>query len=408
MLKRRNVLIVSNLVLLLILISGFAIINKSELARIIQSETSSLANKNQVNPKVIILSVEFVKRPSKVEIEKAALRYNKAFAYSFNVADGLIDAYTVAFPLLKGGHITDNNNDYSGYYYSDGCGNTIPFSASLSWYSVNAKGNDIHLKTPSYVTWDELKIMYRAGWNVLNHSYSHATSPNTDFKYEITKNKEYVKSKTGIIMTHFVPPSGNQGYVDAAFACGNASVTGNTKDYRGYPDGYRVDPPLEITKFKVYKKLLCDANQDTSNIMKSIDHVANLSIKGEHYWWNDFTHHVGFKHSGASLFFPLFHYYMETVAKRYGIKGADNMWMAGEQDVYEYLQVRDKTAMKYSVSSHLLTIELDISAVPEGLNTHALTLIVNTDQDFTKVHSKDVNSLTFHGKGNIKLINLKW
>ena len=99
---------------------------------------------------------------------------------------------------------------------------------------------------------------------------------------------------------------------------------------------------------------------------------------------------------------------METVAKRYGIKGADNMWMAGEQDVYEYLQVRDKTAMKYSVSSHLLTIELDISAVPEGLNTHALTLIVNTDQDFTKVHSKDVNSLTFHGKGNIKLINLKW
>ena len=363
---------------------------------------------NATTPYTVTLTVLFDQAPTNVAVQKAALRYNKAFAYSFNVADGLIDAYTVAFPLLKGGLVAGNNTVYPGYYYSDGCGNAIPFSASLSWYSVSTSGNDLHVNTPSYVTWPELVTMYNAGWSVLNHSYSHAAYGTTNYVYQITKNTEYVKAKTGIEMKHFVPPSGDQLYVDPAFANGMMSIDGNTNQYRGYPNGYRVDQPIDFNEFKLYKLLLCDANQNTTNIMQKIDNIAALSVGGQHYWWSDFTHHVGFQSSGSSLLFPLFQYYMDNVAQQYGISGADNMWMAPTQDVYEYLSARDNSVVSQMLNGNTLTITIDYSSVPANLRTNALTLAIQANQNYSSVVANGVQGLSFNGSGTNKIINVNW
>ncbi len=358
----------------------------------------------------ITLTVSFNNPPTNITVEKAALRYNKDFAYSFILDDGLIDAYTAAFPLLNGGLVTGNNTIYPGYFYSDGCGNAIPFSAGLSWYSVNAAGNDLHVNTPSYVTWDQLKTMYNAGWTVLNHSYSHiANDTAIDYVYQINQNTAYVKAKSGIGLTHFVPPAGDQNYVIPAFANGMLSVTGNNSSYNGFPEGYRVDQAVDLNNFKLYKMLVSDANQNTGNIMQKIDSVAVRSINGLHYWWNDFTHHVGFTSSGASMLFPLFQFYMENVALQYGIAGADNIWMAPNQYIMEYLNVRDKSLVNYSLSDNELTINIDYSGVPDNMRVNALTLVLQADQDFCSVEADGLlQSLTFNGTGDNKLINLQW
>ncbi|MCX6276607.1 MAG: T9SS type A sorting domain-containing protein [Bacteroidetes bacterium] len=358
---------------------------------------------------IITLTVTFDVPPTNITVGKSALRYNKAFAYSFILDDGLIDAYTAAFPLLNGGLVTGNDTIYPGYFYSDGCGNAIPFSAGLSWYSVNSAGTDLHVNTPGYVTWDQLTTMYNAGWNVLNHSYSHAANDTAiDYVYQVTQNTSYVKSKCGIDLSHFVPPAGDQNYVIPAFANGMLSVTGNNGAYNGSPDGYPVDQPIDFSNFTLYKMLVSDANQNTANIMQKIDTVASRSVNGAHFWWSDFTHHVGFQSSGASLLFPLFRFYMENIAQQYGITGSDNVWMSPTQDVYEYLRVRDNSLVNYSLSGNVLTITVDYSAAPAKMRTNALTLVIQADQNFSNVAATGLQEMTFNGTGNNKLINLQW
>jgi hypothetical protein len=250
--------------------------------------------------------------------------------------------------------------------------------------------------------------MHQAGWNVLNHSYSHAAYGTTDYEFQITKNITYVKSMCGIDLTHFVVPSGDQGYAAPALANGMLTVNSNNNNYRGWPDGYRIDQLIDFNNFKLYKLLVCDANHDTTNIMQKINNAAAMSVNGKHYWWSDFTHHVGFESSGSSLLFPLFNYYMEHVAQQYGITGADNIWMAPTQDVYEYLCVRDHCLVSYTLSGNTLTLTIDHSAVPADLRTNALTLTIEADQNFTNVVSCGSQGLTYHGAGANKLINIQW
>jgi hypothetical protein len=363
---------------------------------------------NQVQPNQITLTVKFDTPPSPVLVEKSALRYNKAFAYSFTLDDGLIDAYTIAYPLLRGGLVAENNTLYPGYFYTDGCGNAIPFSAGISWYSVNSAGSDIHVNTPSYINWTQLATLYSEGWNVFNHSYSHSAYGSTDYVWQINQNKAYIKEKSGIDVTHFVVPSGDQAYVAPAFTNGMLTVNGNNGAYRGSPNGYRIDQPIDFKNFTLYKMLLADANHNTTNIMQKINSVAAASLNGQHYWWIDFTHHVGSQPSGSSLLFPLFQFYMENIANQYGMGGADNMWMAPVQDVYEYLSVRDNTLLAYSISGNILTVTLDYSGVPDNLRTNAITLTVQSDQNFSEVSSSGSTKTSFNGTGSNKIINVQW
>jgi hypothetical protein len=360
------------------------------------------------NPNTVTITVQFATLPTTFNVQKAALRYNKAFAHSFTLDDGLIDAFTVAYPFLKGGLINENGITYPGLFYSDGCGNPIAFSGGLSWYSVNSLDKDLHLVTPAYMTWNQLTTVYNSGWNVFNHSYSHAAYGTTDYVYQINQNTSFVKAKTGIDLTHFVIPSGDQAYITPAFANGMLSVSGNNNAFRGSPNGYRIDQPIDFNNFRLFKRLVCDANNTTANVMQGIDNAAALSVNGQHYWWSDFTHHVGFQTSGSSMLFPLFQYYMENIAQQYGIAGADNIWMAPMQDVYEYLSVRDNSIVNYSLTGSTLTITVDFSKVPTKLRTNALTLVLDVDQDFTNVTVRGAQNYSYKGTGAKKIINLQW
>ena len=107
-------------------------------------------------------------------VSKAALRYDKDFAYSFTLDDGTADAFTHALPLLQGGVIKDFESTFSPLYYTDGCGNDIVFKAGIAWNSANSQGVDTHTgDVKGYLSWGQLDTLYNAGWDVFNHSFSH-------------------------------------------------------------------------------------------------------------------------------------------------------------------------------------------------------------------------------------------
>jgi hypothetical protein len=352
-------------------------------------------------PHLIRIKILFNTPPSYVNIKKAKLKYDKEFAYSLTLDDGLDDAYTAAFFLLNGGLVEGNGKTYPGLYYSDGCGNKIPFRAGLAWHTANPEGKDLH-ETPGYMTWDQLKEVYAQGWNVMNHSYTHANGAGTDYNFQITKNIEYVKEKTGINMTHFVIPQGDVNYTDYAFANNMKAVFSEP----GFPGGggISIDNLTNLVNFKLHRTFITDNNLSTDNI----DRIANKSSPTEHYWYNEFTHRVGFNQTGGSLIFSNFEKHMNHIDQNYGLSGSDRMWMAPLQDVYEYLNVRNKTAISGQLNETAYWIDLDFSTLSDDLEKYALTLVIDTDQPFETIGINSDAHYSFNGADSKKIINMEW
>jgi hypothetical protein len=389
------------------------------------SDTVPVLVNEVLPPSALILNVTFSREPLVFDIQKAPLRYNKDFAYSLTLDDGLSDAYSCGFPLLNGGYVAANNTTYPGLDYTDGCGNDIKFKAGLAWYSKGSALNDLHVNSTNYVNWNELDPMLNAGWNVYNHSLQHASGPGTDYEFQITENTDYIRSKVGVNTTHFVIPSGDTNYIQPAFANGMSVVYANNASFQGYPNGLEVSSNLSNQNLKIFRRFLYDEFYTPGNITQHIDNAAALSLNGNHYWYNDFTHRVGFQTYGGSLLFSTFEYYMNYISETYGKNGSDRVWMAPLQEVYEYLMVRDLSVVSTNLTGNNLEIVIDRTALPDSLLHYALSLVIKSDADILSVVANQPASLSFKGhpvygginpppppEGHMdvstKLINLQW
>jgi len=366
----------------------------------------------------IQLQFTFANAPATCNIQKAPLRYNKKFAFSLTLDDGLADAYSAAYPLLKGGTIAANGYNCPGLYYTDGCGNQLNFTAGAAITSQNSTGQDIHNGSfPEYLTWEQMNQLYLNGWDMLNHSLSHqagwsgAPLPASVYTDQVVQNTLRVKNQTAaaINMTQFVVPSGDSYYYPYAFANGMKAVYNQfwTPDFQY---GLNVDAPLALNNFLLNRNSMED---NLTTLINQIDLVAAQSLTGTHYWWNDFTHSIA-NFSGpvsGGLQFANFRQYMEHIAANYGANGADNVWAASLQEVYEYLAVREGTVLNWQLNGNQLTATLLLNNVPDSLRHTALTLLVNTDQNFGNVQITKGTGVvyTFNGTApNNRLINLTW
>lgn len=356
----------------------------------------------------IFITVQFDEIPENVSVSKATLKYNKDFAYSFSLDDGRIDAYSYTFQMFNGGYIEANNTWYPGLFYTDGCGNDIPFRGALAWNSVNSNYFDLHVNTPDYVTWTQLSEMYSAGWDVFNHSYSHAAYGETDYNFEITQNREYVFEQTGIDMSHFVVPSGDINYIQPAFDLGNKVVYTSSNSYLGYYDGLPVDDAIDNNELRIFRKMIYDDAFTIENVSRYLDDVAANSTNGNHYWWSEFTHRVRYEQTGASLVFPTFEYYMNYIQQTWGKDGSDKIWMAPAQEVYEYLLARDQSNISYVQNGNKLTILLQVEDLPVDLRNYDLSLVIDADMSFSTVEISGGEVVSYNGTAPQKLINLRW
>lgn len=313
----------------------------------------------------------------------APLRYNKDFAFSFAVDDGLVSAALVGLPYLGGGTVSPSYMDpwgydqggdgrtYPGLFYTDGCGHTIPFraAAAINGKSIGEKGR---------LNWDQVKALYRAGWDVYDHGYAHLTGEQVNAAAEIRQNGEVIRERTGIAVTQFVEPGGKgdslseEPYAKAAFAQGRMAV-----HCGHFPIDCRLpNDSLTAAHMRVGRWFISSSSRgwQVDAFLHRLSRMVDSG--GGRIWINAFTHSVGNDDVwGISLKYPDFRDLFDGLAARYGAQGRDNIWVASFQAVQEYQVLR--YALKYAVSvkGNKVYCRIDTRGVPAGLRHRAMSFV---------------------------------
>ncbi len=335
----------------------------------------------------------------------ATLKYDKDFAYSFTFDDASEDPYTCALPIFNGGFVKGNGATYSGLYYSDGCGNQIPFSAGLAWNSDNRLNQDIHVgNVAGQMTWDELNELIAKNWDVFNHTFSHLAASEqylspADYNAQISLNEDAIQKKTtdGFRPPLFVVPTGDTNYYQYAYAQGYKAVFNQNGNDQGL-QGLNVDADVDFSK-PVFRGNLAET---VYNGM--FDNVCSKSSAQNHIWYNEFCHRID-NFSDGGLNFYGFLNYMQTVAQKYGAQGTDKMWMAPLQEVSEYLTLRKTIRYSAQVSGNKLIIDFDASQVPTWLKRRAITFKFDGTDVIQSINFPNGGSGSFNNYGK-RIINI--
>lgn len=357
----------------------------------------------------IRFDLEFSSAPGNVSLAVAPLRYNKKIAYSMTFDDGLATVYKNAYPLMEGGLIVETGEMSSGLFYTDGCGNPIPFRSGLAWNSVGSQEyQEIHSSGYSYISWDQLREMLASDWELINHGWSHRTS-DVDYYDEISLNYNRVLSETGYKMTHFVAPTGVEEFLAPAFELGIKAAHGNKWNWLGLFNGVDVSEPLYLNDAQISRKFMnsgFNAAEDERDVWLTwLEDVADRAVNDDLYLWvSTGSHGAGNYYANGSMYFPSFQYYMEYMEDTYGKDGSDILWMAPVQSVYEYLEVKDAILLTTEWNGTTLSVTLDYSGVPKDLRTYAVSLLINQQYESISNVSSRVGTLSENGT----LINLEW
>lgn len=371
--------------------------------------TATGQNNNLSDLSIII---EFKSTPVSVYIVHSPLKYDKNFALSYTLDDGLKDAYTHAFKFLTGG-IVDGIN-YNPIYYTDGCGNNINFTMSAAIVSLsNDQSIDTHTHNGVYanlnITWPEIVEMYQGGWGIFNHGLTSST--NIDKGYSIGRNHSYIKSKTqeattgGIHTSIFVNPNGDDSFTSPAFQQGyNAAYRERTYG-SPYLNVYSTSTIIDLNSLKMGRRNLAEV-VSLAAIANDL-YTASNTITNTAPWASTFNHSVT---GGAGYSFNAFKQNIQSIADSYGKYGLDNIWFTTEEEVLDYVTVRDAIHInQYTINNK---IYLTFSGnTPTDLRNYALSLVVASTSTDTVVsvtiHGDTQSSISTLNKPTV-LINVDW
>lgn len=381
--------------------------------------SNEVTEKDSSKSKTISFKIK-LKSEEKVKIKVAPLKYNKHFAYSFTLDDGYRSAYLTAFPLLNGGKISNpDKNEWKidqggdgttskGLFYSDGFGNKIPFKLALAINGGSIRDLPVNR---GHLSWPEIKEMYNAGWDILNHGFHHATKHGTNYLTEVTENTASIKQNLDFTMSHYVVPGGEGDekyyleYEKEALNNGYFSVA----SYYGVGPVFKVDSKVNLDKM-ITARTFVQSSKDTigfktmDRYLKTLDSIVK---QPNALWFNEFTHGTGNANLwNLSMRFPDFKYYMTALADKYGVKGNDSIWMAPWQEVYEYIWLRDRIKIDYKQKGKDVEVKIVIPEIPEAFRYHEISLTINTSSKFEIESGKDL-IIKDDGKASHKLIHLK-
>lgn len=345
-----------------------------------------------------------LKSAAKVDIIPSPLKYNKHFAYSFTLDDGYRSAYLTAFPLLNGGKISaSNTNEWKidqggdgteskGLFYSDGFGNKIPFKLALA---INAGSLRSEPSNRGHLSWEEVREMNNAGWDILNHSLHHATKHGTNYLREVTDNTKSIKENLNFTMSHFVVPGGEGDekyyleYEKEALNNGYLSVA----SYYGAGPVYKVNSKVNLEKL-ISARTFVQSSLDTISFktmdcyLKTID---SLVKQKDPVWFNEFTHGTGNGNLwDLNMRFPDFKYYMTALANKYGVNGNDSVWMAPWQEVYEYIWLRDRIKVDFQLKNKEVNVTIELPEIPETFRNLDISLNIKTSSKFKIEYNADL------------------
>ena len=218
-------------------------------------------------------------------------------------------------------------------------------------------------------------------------------------------NDSIIEAQLGFNTTHFAIPSGdNDGYRLPAFNNGNVAIHGQYYLMQGN-GGWQIDSILDLTQLELYRNTL---EEEDLPYGEDIDSIALLTQNGNHYWFSEYAHRVGYPGDPyIFIYVDDFKNYMTFIENNFGRYGDDNIWFAPTQEVYEYLLVRDKIEISSTqILNNQFIVEFDLSELPINLRRYSLSLQLETTQATGICNIEVTNSnLGYNLDG---LINLDW
>jgi hypothetical protein len=281
--------------------------------------------------KTIIVTFATPPTPGSVSVTKAHLKYNKDFAWSYSFDDGIVRGYDVAFKYMNGGYSSYLGQYFGGLYFTDGAGNNVPFRGGYAFYTRNANYSDIHVNTPSYITWTQLQDAVDNGWNVFNHGYISATvgdpeevyyigdpgghaTGTLDYDYELTQSNVDVASHitlrndsgattTPFTMSQVILPNGDDNYIQPAFDNNFNAVYAQNNVFPF--DNSTINAPkfTDVTstissdrhvmpRWFDYEYRYLAGGEFPNGLFNHVDELASLSSGSSKYWSQAFTHQI--------------------------------------------------------------------------------------------------------------------
>lgn len=355
-------------------------------------------------PGVSFIMVTFDQPPTDVLVDKADLRYNKKFALSYHADDGMGDVYTSGFTYFSG--INSGSTNYPGLFYTDGCGNPLTFKVSSALFSYNAfNNNDMHDPANGYtnVTWDQLAVMVENGSSVYNHGFiDDASSEPAFMNYSIKRNHSYIRRKLydvlpgGVRTRLLVNPSGNQAWSQPAFD-------------NGHHIAFRVggtvvgDNGVNVSEFTAWNQDYEMNRVDAENADMAA--LTSFMANAEGKWWLPTYSHSIIETYGETKFQNDF----GNIAATYGAQGSDIIWMATEEEILDYLRIRELTVVNYNLAGNTLLILLS-GDIPTDQRFYPLSLTLEaTGANITNISINGGTNNCFNGIGTPNsVINLEW
>lgn len=408
--------------------------------------------------KKIILT--FSSPPTSAIINKAFYRYNKKFVYSCRFDDGYLDAYHTAFKLFGGGDVIHEDGvvtDYPGLYYTDGCGNNIPFKGSIA---VNSGTIDLSKNPTFLLNYKMINEMYVEGWGIWNTG-KNDFGGGTDFedliddaaRYqkaldEILLGEDEIKQATSIKVKNWTAPFNSDFYDGPSYSLfldGRLKLVNNIDGITN-TDLFNNGASETVSTQKSWESWLLNPyigpRYDFSSIADNnitrlpnvdtdfIQTIRDSYIAGSyHPILCTGTHRVNLSETAygasaggsispnfsgifAQFRFLSFKHFYEEMQSRWGAGGEDSVWFTPMDDVYNFSKTRENSNISYNIIGNTIEINCDFSGVDAEYRDHDLSLLVDCDLDIVSIdyqgfHEQSHN-IGYSGTPNTALINVSY
>ena len=385
------------------------------------------------------------------------LLYDKKFAYSVRLDDGLYKAFTNVFSVLYGNGIPDEqNNTHAGIRSTDGCGNDVIWAGDFAMPTLSDEDHG-ELQT-SRIRWSTLKFARDFGFGVMYHGHETPLLTNIIPTYSVVNDVKVVSTWKGIYddwtkvydairldlqnaksliqsKLEFTPlvatvPSGydeirscekNDGILRApCFEEGFWTVTGRSSGEKIGPDikTMPMSPGLNVStitnqwiqegNFYPVPYHYTGAVAVGERLEDIKDGITEMSTTPGNYAKSFFTHDVAYAQTTGGMTVAEFKELMGWINTNYGKSGSDEVWFASVQSVLEYTYCRLNTTINQYNEGNKIILEIEPPAF-SGMRRPALTFKLNSNIEVKNISIYNIDKFSqnvLNSKSGI--INVEW
>lgn len=319
----------------------------------------------------VTLQIKFAGNPTSAVAAIAPRKFNKEIHWGFDWDDASFGAY-VGLNIL--------NNAF----YTDGCGNNIPYAGSLAINGANElSGLEYEYDgSDGKVSIANMLSMINSGWEISDHSYYHDPVENGADKtaeWNTIEMRGYIKRKLNYWTRSKVVPTNYPGHAQAAFDLGYLYSTSQgtfdsfTAEWMYAPPGNWANVPAN---FAPVRRDFTDEWPSSLSALKSM--VDTLKSSANKFF--RMGTHSTLQGAQVTAFQELINYMQAN--------SSDKFLVSSTREWLEYDEMKVKPFTQ-SLIGDTLTIETDLTTLDEKMRWK--------DQSFNITSDKAIISVTTDG-----------